>query len=147
MRRKAKMKKQPKPYITCIGIIIIVLGAILAFVFNEAIGIMQNLPFILMGCGAGLTGMGITSFYIKWLSKNNPEKLKQMNKEENDERNIRLREKAGYTTWFVTTLVLFGMTMIFVALDYGIARWLSIGVLVIHNISLFVCISIHNKKI
>ena len=141
------MKKQIKPYIFYMGLVTVVIGIVLAIFFTEVDGAMKSLPFVLIGVGSGITGVGMLSFFRARLEKKNPDILKQLDIEEKDERNIRLREKAGYATWFVTQFVLVALLLTLVILDYGVARWLTLSALFIHNISLFIFMGINNNKI
>ena len=79
--------------------------------------------------------------------KKNPQKLKELDIEVGDERNIRIYEKSGYVAWQITSVLLFALFLLFVALDYGIARWLTLGVLIINSASFIISMVIHNKKI
>ena len=141
------MKNQPKTYIFNIGIIIFVVGLLLKFLIPESKGVLKALPFVLTGFGAGIIGVGVVNIIRKRLIDNNPQKAKLYEINEKDERNIRLREKAGYTTWYTTHFVLAANSLAFVVLNYKFAAFYSLGALFIHIIRLFVYIHIYNKKI
>lgn len=141
------MKKQPKSYIFYMGIIIFVVGLLLKFLIPASDGALQALPFVLTGFGAGIIGVGVVNIFRKRMIDNNPQKAKQYEINEKDERNIRIREKAGYATWYTTLFMLSAISLTFVVLDYKVAGFISLGALFIHIISLFVYIHIYNKKI
>lgn len=141
------MKKQPKSYILYMGIVIFAIGLLLRFLIPESDGAWQALPFVLTGFGAGIIGAGVVNIFRKRMIDNNPEKAKQYEIAEKDERNIRLREKAGYATWYTSLFILAALSLTFVILDYKVACFLSLGALFVHIISLFIYIYIYNKKI
>ena len=141
------MKKQSRSYVFYMGIIIFVVGLLLKFFVTASEGVLSTLPFVLSGFGAGSIGVGVVNIINKRMLDNNPQKAKQYEINENDERNIRLREKAGYATWYTTLLMLAAITMTFLILDYKVACFVLLGALFIHIISLFVYINIYNKKI
>ena len=141
------MKKQPKPYILQMGIIVFVVGILLKFLFPASDGALHTLPFVLNGFGAGIVGVGVVTVLRKKVIDNDPQKAKQYEINEKDERNIRIREKAGYATWYTTLFVLSAVSLIFVVLEYNVACFISLGALFIHIISLFVYIRKYDKKI
>lgn len=141
------MKKQSRSYIFYMGIIIFVVGLLLKLLFPASDGVLYTLPFVLNGFGAGIIGVGVANIIRKRMFDNNPQKAKQYEINENDERNIRIREKAGYATWYTTLLIMSAITMTFLILDYKVACFISLGAMFIHVISLFVYIYIYNKKI
>lgn len=51
------------------------------------------------------------------------------------------------TTWYTTLLMLSVISLTFVVLDYKVVCFISLGALFIHIISLYVYISIYNRKI
>jgi len=141
------MKKQSKAFVFYTGIVVFAIGLMLSFVFAESEGIKGSLPSVLTGCGAGIIGAGLASILLKKKLKNNPDKAKEYEIAEKDERNIRLREKAGYATWYTTLFMLAFVSLIFVILDYYLLSLVAIGALFVHIISLFVFICIYDKKL
>lgn len=138
------MKKQHKSYIFYMGILIFVIGLLLKFLIPETNGSWQS---VITGFGAGIVGVGIAGIFRQKMIEKDPKKAKQYEIAEKDERNIRLREKAGYATWYITLFMLGILSLVFVMLDYKLQSFLTIGVLFIHIISLFVYIIIYNKKL
>jgi len=141
------MNKKPKSYIFYMGIGIFAVGLLLKLVFADAEGALLTIPFVLTGFGAGIIGVGVVNLYRLKLLKNNPEKAKQYEVAEKDERNIRLREKSGYATWYVTMFILAILSMTLLVLNDNLACWLTLGALTIHIASFFVYIAIYNKKL
>ena len=77
-----------------IGFVILAAGAILAKLTRNDQGIIQTLPYIFIGIGAGVFGQNLgTDFNIHTMKKN-PEIAKQRKIDEKDERNIAIRNKA-----------------------------------------------------
>ncbi len=141
------MKRQPKSYVFYMGILIFAVGLILNFLIPESSGALRSVPFLLTGFGAGIIGVGVVNLIRKKMLDNNPEKAKQYEIEEKDERNIRLREKAGYATWYTSLFMLAILSLTFIVLDYKIPCFIALGALMIHIVSLFVYIHIYNRKI
>lgn len=141
------MKKQPKTYLFYMGIIVFVISILLKVLMPDAEGPLEALPYVLSGFGSGIIGVGVVSIIRKRKIKQNPEKAKLYEIAEKDERNIKLREKAGYASWHITLFLLAILSMAFVIFDYKMACWLTIGALFIHVISLFIFIAIYDKKL
>jgi len=65
----------------------------------------------------------------------------------NDERNIKIREKSAYYTYFLTLYSLFVAGIIFVILEMWLATIIIIGVQTVHVISYFAFRYVNNKKL
>ena len=132
-----------KSFIFYMGIALLLCGVVLAIVFNGSDGVMRILPFVMVGFGSGIIVVGV-SFMIR---HKNPKLAKEYEINEKDERNIRLREKSGYSAWFITQFTLFAMVISFLLMDYKVPLWFALGALLIHNGSLLMGIFVHSKKI
>lgn len=141
------MKKQQKSYIFYMGILIFVIAILLIILMPNAEGPLGVLPYVLCGFGLGIIGVGVVCTIRMRKIKQDPKKARQYEIAEKDERNIRLREKAGYASWIITLFVMAILSMVFIIFDYKIACLLAIIALFIHVISLFVFIAIYDKKI
>jgi hypothetical protein len=95
--------------------------------------------------GAGLMFLGAI-FTIIFRNTNSPETAKHKAIEENDERNIRIKEKAGYASWHTTLILLVIMALVFVFTDNPLGYWLSVGTAVLHKLVLLGFTAIYNKK-
>ena len=137
------MKKQSKPYFLFIGIFITISATIFAFIYSGESGIMERLPLAILGCGIVLIGIG----GLQLTMSGNPEKMKQLEIEEKDERNVKIREKAGFAVWFLTFFMLTILFLTFVIIGIEIAAWLTAGVLFIHIIGIVVCAGVFSRKI
>jgi len=149
------MRKQSKPWLFVLGPCALVAGAIIK-AFFEGSGIdtvtenamhLPALSSMLLGFGSSLSAVGIIYFIVtRWMKKRNPDKVKQIEIEAKDERNVKLLEKSGYTTWYVTMISLMLLSLSFVALGLITAFWLTLGVFVIHVTTFFLCGYIYDKK-
>lgn len=96
-----------------IGFIILAIGAILAKHTRDAQGIMQSLPYIFIGIGAGVFGQNLgTTFNIRTMKKA-PLVAKQKEIEEKDERNIAIRNKAKAKAYDLMVMVFGALMMAF----------------------------------
>lgn len=141
------MKKQQKSYIFYMGILIFVIAILLIILMPNAEGPLGVLPYVLCGFGLGIIWVGVVCTIRMRKIKQDPKKARQYEIAEKDERNIRLREKAGYASWIISLFVMAILSMVFIIFDYKIACLLAIIALFIHVISLFVFIAIYDKKI
>jgi p-aminobenzoyl-glutamate transporter AbgT len=144
------MKKRSQPWLFILGPIALVIGIIMRAFFVAPDGVTAHsslLPFMLLGFGSSLTMTGIVYFIVtKLIRERNPKKAKQIEIEAKDERNVRLLEKSGYTTWYVTMITLVALSMTLIALGFTTAFWLSLGVFAIHLTAFFICGYIYDKK-
>lgn len=89
------MKKSLADYsFTILGILLLGLGLFLIKSISNPQGIMQTLPYICVGLGCGVFGHGMGNILGERAMKNNPEIKKQLEIEQNDERNIAIGNAA-----------------------------------------------------
>ena len=141
------MKNKLKSNIFNIGLLFFAIGIALRFIFHEANGVLESSPHILSGFGAGIMGVGVVLFFKKRAIESNPEKAKEYEINEKDERNIQINEKASHATWYVTLFALAILSLAFLIMDNIIGCLLALGVLLVHKISLLICVSILKKKL
>ena len=98
-----------------IGFAILALGAILAKFTRNDQGIMQILPYILIGIGAGVFGQNIGNTFNIIAMRKAPQVAKQKEIDENDERNITITNKAKAKAYDFMVM-LFGALMLAFAL-------------------------------
>ncbi len=83
------MKKSLGDYsLTILGILLLGSGLFIIKSISNPQGIMQTLPYICVGLGCGIFGHGMGKIIGERSMKNNPEIKKQLEIEQNDERNI-----------------------------------------------------------
>ena len=111
------MNKKFTPYIAAImlGSIVAAIGTALAITQTDPQGIMQGLPFALIGIGLGAFGGGMGGAISTRTLDKNRHLAKQKAIEINDERNIKIATISKAKTFEITTY-LFGALIIFLAL-------------------------------
>jgi len=101
--------------ISCvIGVVLITTGIILAVFYTGQQGNMQALPFVLAGVGFGIFGGGLSFVLSARIMKKDPKIAKQIQVEENDERNITIEHKARAKTDAFVSMLLWAL-IIFLA--------------------------------
>lgn len=75
--------------LTAIGAALLILGGVLIKTSG-----LSTLPYLLIGCGAGCLGHGTGELINMRMRKKSPDWAKAQEIEENDERNLALRDKA-----------------------------------------------------
>lgn len=141
------MKKSTGSWVFFAGIALFIIGVLMGILIPDAQGIMKTMPFVFIGFGAGIIAVGVVNIFNDRMRKKDTGKYREYEIAEKDERNIRLREKAGYATWFVTLFVLAALVLTLVILQQYLACYLAIGALFIHVISQLVAINAYNKRI
>ncbi len=111
-----------------IGFIILGAGAILAKLIVDAQGIMQTLPYVFIGIGAGVFGQNIGTTLSILALKKAPQMAKQKEIEEKDERNVSIRNKAKAKAYDLMVMV-FGALML--ALTLMQVNWTVIITIII----------------
>jgi uncharacterized membrane protein len=144
---KYKVRHTLRKYTLPFGIIIFGIASAVRQVFSESesVIIIDYFHFV-AGLGAGLMFVGAIYKVIFRNSDNSPEAVKQREIDENDERNIRIKEKAGYASWHATLLIFVAMALIFIIIDYPLGYWLSASAIILHKIILLIFTSVYNKK-
>ena len=144
---KRKFRHTLRKYTLPIGFIIFAIASIVRQIFSDSdsVVIVDYFHFI-AGLGAGLMFAGAIYKVIFRNDGNSPEAVKQREIEENDERNIRIKEKAGYASWHASLLISVAMALVFIFIDYPPGYWLSAGAVVLHKIILLIFTSIYNKS-
>jgi len=92
-----------------IGTLLVVIGVILALASILVFLFVKNtrfnytvISYAIFGGGFGLLGDGLGRLNSARIAKKNPEKMKLINIEKNDERNVSINEKAAAKTfWFM----------------------------------------------
>lgn len=104
--------KNAKNYgIVIIGILLLLSGLCLLIIVKQPQGLMTTLPYICLGAGSGALGYGISNIITNKLMQKKPCMKKQMEIDENDERNILLATRAKAKAYDLMTLV-FGVLML-----------------------------------
>lgn len=109
------MKKSKSVILTIFGMIMLAGGLILLKIINDPQGNMRALPYVLVGIGCGVFGHGLGSIISYRTMRNQPQKLKQIEIEQKDERNIAISNRAKAKSYDLMIFV-FGALMISFAL-------------------------------
>lgn len=95
------------------GFIIMAIGAVLTKLTSNTQGIMQTLPYIFIGIGAGVFGQNLgTTFNIRAMKKD-PQFAKQKEIDEKDERNITIRNKSKAKAYDLMVMAFGALMMAF----------------------------------
>lgn len=109
-----------------IGFIIFAAGAIIGKNTREAQGIMQTLPYVFIGIGAGIFGQNLGTIFNIRAMKNDLQMAKQKEIEEKDERNITIRNKAKAKAYDLMVMVFGALMMAFALMQVNLAVVLAI---------------------
>lgn len=127
-------------------LLIIIAGVVTFFIGISYSLFYDNNMFIGIFSGVGGAWIGVGALNLYKL-KRKPNIIKKQEIAENDERNIEIRQKAAYSTFFVTLFGLVLLQIIFVVNNYTTASILTTIVLAIHVISLLVFLRHYNNKL
>lgn len=133
------MKKKTGYVIVMIGILLLGSGLYFVKAISNPQGIMLTLPYVCIGIGSGLFGHGMGSILSRRAMQNNPQMRKQMEIEQNDERNIAIANRAKGKAFDMMTFV-FGALMISFALmgaDLAAVLLLVSAYLFVHGYALY----------
>ena len=133
------MKKKTGYVIVTIGILLLGTGLYFVKAIRNPQGIMLTLPYVCIGIGSGLFGHGMGSILSRRAMQNNPQMRKQMEIEQNDERNIAIANRAKGKAFDMMTFV-FGALMISFALmgaDLAAVLLLVSAYLFVHGYALY----------
>ncbi|WNY23031.1 hypothetical protein MmiHf6_03270 [Methanimicrococcus hongohii] len=116
------MKKLINQSLTFIGLLLIIVGIIIAFFGKAHIHIRfirpEFVPWVMIFCGIILIVIGVTELLTSRLKADSPEEIKQIEIEKKDERNIAIGNAAKARAYELMS-VLFAFVLIALALlDY-----------------------------
>jgi len=138
------MKHVIRKYTLIVGIIVFAVSSAIRQLFPQEFD--ADMTHFVVGMGVGLMFLGAIFAIIFRNSDNSPEAVKRKSIEENDERNIRIKEKAGYASWHTTLILLVIMALVFVFTDNPLGYWLSAGAAVLHKLVLLGFTAMYKKK-
>lgn len=133
------MRKKTGYVIVMIGILLLGTGLYFVKAVSNPQGIMLTLPYVCIGIGSGLFGHGMGSILSRRAMQNNPQMQKQMEIEQNDERNIAIANRAKGKAFDMMTFV-FGALMIAFALmgaDLAAVLLLVFAYLFVHGYAVY----------
>ena len=100
--------------IAVIGLVLSVVGILALKLYGLE---SQAAPYVSIGLGCGLFGQGLGELISRWSEKRHPEISRQREIEENDERNIALRDKAQAKAYRIMMFVFGSLTVAFALMN------------------------------
>ncbi|MDP4091037.1 MAG: hypothetical protein Q8930_17460 [Bacillota bacterium] len=100
-----------------IGFIIMCTGAVLGKLTRDAQGIMETLPYIFIGIGAGVFGQNLGTFFNIRAMKKDPQLAKRKEIDVKDERNIAIRNKAKAKAYDLMVIAFGALMMAFALME------------------------------
>ena len=141
------MKKfQPKNLLPGIGLGVAVGLGVAAVILGDRLSApISGLCFGLAGVLGGLSGSRLlmAHFDRTWT----PEERKEIERAERDERNVSIREKAAYSTWYWTLYLLWAVFFLTLVLGSGFPTALVSVVIVLHCVFYMVNVNRWTKKL
>ena len=128
-----------------VGVAALVGGIVGGLLIPDAQGTLKELFTVLRGFGAGLSATTAIIWARTSRAMRDPETRKLVQIEEHDERNIRVREKAGFTSWFVSLIALVVVVLILAVFAGPLSYGLAVAALLIHCIGYLVLLRHYNK--
>lgn len=98
----------------------------------------------LIGAGAAWIGLGILGMVIH---KIKPAHAKQQEIAKKDERNMQIREKSGYISYWINMFALFILEVVFLLTNNEFACILTISVMFIQAVSFFAALHYYQNKL
>lgn len=134
------MKERLKKALPILGV---VCGACLvaaAIVLGERVS--EEMSGVLFGVGGMLMGLGVSGIAMDliWWRMSERER-REAERGERDERNVAIREKAAYSSWYWTLYLLWGAFLLTLVLGSGFPTALVSVLIVLHCVFLMVNMS------
>ena len=131
------MKERLKKILPILGIICGACLVLAAVVLGEQIP--KGMSGILFGTGGALMGLGVAGIAmdVVW-RRMSEEERREAERGERDERNVAIREKAAYASWYWTLYLLWGAFFVTLFLGSGFPTALVSVLIVLHCVFLMV---------
>lgn len=131
------MKERLKKALPILGV---VCGACLvaaAIVLGEQVP--EKMSGVLFGVGGMLMGLGVSGIAMDLIWRRMSEKeRREAERGERDERNVAIREKAAYSSWYWTLYLLWGAFLLSLVMGSGFPTALVSVLIVLHCVFLMV---------
>jgi uncharacterized membrane protein len=114
-----------------------------SFLMNQ-LNVNPHACSFLSGIGCAFVGMGVIGILIKRIR---PEYSKKLEINQNDERNIQIREKSGYIAYLLTLFVFTALEVVFLMLDNQLAGALTILAMSIHITTFIIAQAYYNRTL
>lgn len=131
------MKERLKKGLPILGVICGACLVLAAVVLGEQIP--KGMSGILFGTGGALMGLGVAGIAmdVVW-RRMSEEERREAERGERDERNVAIREKAAYSSWYWTLYLLWGAFFVTLFLGSGFPTALVSVLIVLHCVFLMV---------
>lgn len=131
------MKERLKKGLPILGVICGACLVLAAVVLGEQIA--KGMSGILFGTGGALMGLGVAGIAmdVVW-RRMSEEERREVERSEKDERNVAIREKAAYSSWYWTLYLLWGAFFVTLFLGSGFPTALVSVLIVLHCVFLMV---------
>lgn len=131
------MKERLKKILPILGVICGACLVLAAVVLGEQIP--KGMSGILFGTGGALMGLGVSGIAMDviWRRMSEDER-REAERGERDERNVAIREKAAYSSWYWTLYLLWGAFFVTLFLGSGFPTALVSVLIVLHCVFLMV---------
>lgn len=131
------MKERLKKILPILGILCGACLVLAAVVLGEQIA--KGMSGILFGTGGALMGLGVAGIAmdVVW-RRMSEEERREVERGEKDERNVAIREKAAYSSWYWTLYLLWGAFFVTLFLGSGFPTALVSVLIVLHCVFLMV---------
>lgn len=131
------MKERLKKGLPILGVICGACLVLAAVVLGEQIA--KGMSGILFGTGGALMGLGVAGIAmdVVW-RRMSEEERREAERGERDERNVAIREKAAYSSWYWTLYLLWGAFFVTLFLGSGFPTALVSVLIVLHCVFLMV---------
>lgn len=131
------MKERLKKILPILGVICGACLVLAAVVLGEQIP--KGMSGILFGTGGALMGLGVAGIAmdVVW-RRMSEEERREVERGEKDERNVAIREKAAYSSWYWTLYLLWGAFFVTLFLGSGFPTALVSVLIVLHCVFLMV---------
>lgn len=139
------MKERWKKGLPILGVICGACLVLAAVVLGEQIP--KGMSGILFGTGGALMGLGVAgvAMDVVW-RRMSEEERREVERGETDERNVAIREKAAYSSWYWTLYLLWGAFFITLFLGSGFPTALVSVLIVLHCVFLMVNMNRWTKR-
>lgn len=139
------MKERLKKILPILGGICGACLVLAAVVLGEQIP--KGMSGILFGTGGALMGLGVAGIAmdVVW-RRMSEEERREVERGETDERNVAIREKAAYSSWYWTLYLLWGAFFVTLFLGSGFPTALVSVLIVLHCVFLMVNMNRWTKR-
>ena len=139
------MKERLKKGLPILGVICWACLVLAAVVLGEQIA--KGMSGILFGTGGALMGLGVAGIAmdVVW-RRMSEEERREVERGEKDERNVAIREKAAYSSWYWTLYLLWGAFFVTLFLGSGFPTALVSVLIVLHCVFLMVNMNRWTKR-